>query len=152
ATAAVEMWLRAVHSFLVSASLTATSPIWSSVSGYYSSHYSVRAFAHLLGFFQLYRKKRIVRLSTHGGKYVCSFDSKLANDREHRFYWKIVKRDGHFAANPLFTENNPENDESDVGHRDRANYTDHLSQYPQFAPLNKATLIERIHYISQIEF
>src|SRR5687767_3491390 len=57
ATAAVEMWLRAVHTFLISASLTDVSPIWCSVSGYYSSHYSVRAFAHLLGFFQLFRKK-----------------------------------------------------------------------------------------------
>src|SRR6516162_3242045 len=47
ATAAVEMWLRGIHSFLISASLTEASPIWASVAGYYSSHYSVRAFAHL---------------------------------------------------------------------------------------------------------
>src|SRR5579863_10259984 len=42
ATAAVEMWLRAVHSFVISTSLTEASPLWSSVAGYYSSHYSVR--------------------------------------------------------------------------------------------------------------
>src|SRR4051794_22938270 len=51
ATAAVDIWLRAVHSFLISASLTESSPIWASISGYYSSHYSVRAIAHLLGYF-----------------------------------------------------------------------------------------------------
>ena len=43
AMAAVKMWLRAVHSFLISVSLTKASPIWSSVAGYYSSHYSIRA-------------------------------------------------------------------------------------------------------------
>src|ERR1700689_2464917 len=45
-TAAVNIWMRAVHNFLVSASLTNVSPIWASVAGYYSSHYSVRALAH----------------------------------------------------------------------------------------------------------
>ena len=50
-TAAVNIWMRGVHSFLVSASLTNISPVWASLSGYYSSHYSVRALAHLLGFF-----------------------------------------------------------------------------------------------------
>src|SRR5258707_1288637 len=48
ATAAVDIWLRSVHSFLVSASLTETSPMWASVVGYYASHYSVRGLAHLL--------------------------------------------------------------------------------------------------------
>src|SRR6266700_8258347 len=32
ATAAVDIWLRGVHSFLVSASLSETSPIWASVT------------------------------------------------------------------------------------------------------------------------
>ncbi len=54
ASAAIDIWLRSIHSFLVSASLTEASPIWSSVSGYYSSHYAVRGLAHLLGYFQLY--------------------------------------------------------------------------------------------------
>lgn len=59
ATAAIEMWHRSIHSFLISASLTKSSPIWASVSGYYSSHYSVRAFAHLLGHFQLFKRKEL---------------------------------------------------------------------------------------------
>lgn len=151
-TAAVEVWMRAVHSFLVSASLTEASPIWASASGYYSSHYSVRALAHLLGYYQLFRKKRIVRLDMHNGKHVCTFDPKLTGDREHRFYWKIVKSDQHFASDPLFTDNNPEDDASDVGHRDRANYADHIFQLPSFRTLDADTLKRRVEYISQIEF
>lgn len=151
-TASVNMWMRAVHSFLVSASLTNVSPIWASVAGYYSSHYSVRAIAHLLGFFQLFTRKRIVRLELQGGSYICSFDPKTAGDREHRVYWKIVKKNAHFAADPFFTENNSLIDESDVAHRDRANYADHLPQFPMFRPLNAIALKTRIDRISEIEF
>ena len=75
-TAAVDVWMRGVHSFLISASLTNVSPIWASASGYYSSHYSVRAIAHLLGFFQLFTKKKIVRLEFQSGRFVCSFGAK----------------------------------------------------------------------------
>lgn len=151
-TAAVNTWLRAVHSFLVSASLTNISPIWASVAGYYSSHYSVRGLAHLLGFFQLFARKRIVRLEFRGSRYVCSFDPKSAGDREHRVYWRIVKKDQHFAADPFFTENNSAIDESDVAHRDRANYADHLPEFPLFRPLDAIALRARIDKISDIEF
>ena len=92
-TGAVDIWMRAVHSFLVSASLTDVSSIWSSVAGYYSSHYAVRSIAHLLGFFQLFKGKRIVHLQFLSGQYVCSFDPKKAQDREHKLYWQIVKKD-----------------------------------------------------------
>lgn len=152
ATAAVEVWLRAVHSFLVSASLTDASPIWASATGYYSSHYTVRALAHLLGHFQLFRRKRIVHLDIQKGGCICSFDSKQGADREHRLYWRLVKRDPHFVSDPLFTENNSELDASDVGHRDRANYADHLFQFPSFRALDAAVLKVRVQFISQIEF
>src|SRR2546426_2507216 len=151
-TAAVNIWMRGVHSFLISASLTNVSPIWASVAGYYSSHYAVRALAHLLGFFQLFTRKRIVHLELQGGRYVCSFDPKTAGDREHRVYWRIVKKDRHFAADPFFTENNSVIDESDVAHRDRANYADHLPQFPVFRPLDAIALKTRIDRISEIEF
>jgi hypothetical protein len=151
-TAAVNIWMRAVHSFLVSASLTNVSPAWASVAGYYSSHYSIRALAHLLGFFQLFARKRIVRLELQAGSYVCRFDPKTAGDREHRVYWKIVKKDPHFASDPFFTDNNSSIDESDVGHRDRANYADHLPQFPVFRPLDAIALKTRIERISEIEF
>jgi len=151
-TAAVDIWMRAVHSFLVSSSLTNVSPVWASVAGYYSSHYSVRALAHLLGFFQLFSRKRIVRLQFHGGSYVCNFDPKTAGDREHRFYWRIVKKDPHFATDTFFTENNSAIDDSDVAHRDRASYADHLPQFPVFRPLDAVALRTRINRISEIEF
>lgn len=150
-TASVNMWLRAVHSFLISASLTNVSPTWASVAGYYSSHYSIRAFAHLLGFFQSFNIKRIVRIELRSdGSYVCKFDRKRAGDREHTIYWKVVKRDPHFAADPFFTDN-ASGEVSDASHRERANYADHLPQFPTFRPLNGADLKERIDRISDIE-
>jgi hypothetical protein len=150
-TASVNIWMRSVHSFLISASLTQVSPIWSSVAGYYSSHYAVRAIAHLLGFFQLFAGKRIVCLKFENGRYVCSFSPKKAGEREHRLYWDIVKKNQHFSADPFFTENNARIDESDVAHRDRANYADHLADFPVFRPLDAAALKIRIDRISEIE-
>jgi hypothetical protein len=149
-TAAVDMWMRSVHSFLISASLTNVSPIWASATGYYSSHFAVRSIAHLLGFFQLFSRKRIIRLEYQNGRFVCSFDSKTTRDREHRFYWKIVKTSPLFAGDPFFTQN-VSGDESDVAHRDRANYADHLSAFPMFRPLDAATVKNRIEKISDIE-
>lgn len=152
ATAAVEVWLRAVHSFLISASLTDASPIWASTSGYYSSHYSVRALAHLLGHFQLFHLKKIVRLELQSGRLVCSFDGKKGRDREHRFYWNVVKQDPYFVSDPLFTDNDPGIDDSDVGHRNHANYVDHISRFPVFHALDADTLRHRVQFISQIQF
>jgi hypothetical protein len=149
-TASVDAWMRGVHSFLVSASLTATSPIWASVAGYYSSHYSVRAAAHLLGYFQLYTRQRIARLEFNAGHFACSFNPKNGSDREHRFYWKVVKSNPVFAADPFFTENT--GDDADVAHRNHANYADHLSSFPQFKPLDAVELRDRIDRLSEIEF
>jgi hypothetical protein len=152
ATAATDIWLRGVHSFLVSASLTQESPIWASVSGYYSSHYAVRGLAHLLGYFQLFRNKRIVQLTLVGGRYVCTFNRKSANDAEHKLYWKLVKQSAVFASDAFLTLNSPDSELSDVRHRNHANYSDHLSLYPVFKPLDIGTLKARIEYISKIAF
>jgi hypothetical protein len=152
ATASVDIWLRAVHSFLISASLTKASPIWASVSGYYSSHYSMRAFAHLLGYFLLFGKKKVVRWSMDHGHHICSFTSRGGGEREHKLYWNWVKRDEHFETDPMFREYNPGLDESDARHRDRINYSDHLFSYPAFHALSKKELKERIQLISKIEF
>jgi hypothetical protein len=153
ATASVDIWLRAVHSFLLSASLTKASPIWASVSGYYSSHYSIRAFAHLLGYFLLFRRRKEVRWSLDGGHHVCSFMSPVDGVREHKLYWNLVKRDEHFEADPMFSKYDPDADASDVRHRDRANYSDHLfPYYPAFRTLSRKELSERIQLISKIEF
>ena len=144
------MWMRAVHSFLISASLTDVSPIWASVTGYYSSHYTVRSIAHLLGFFQMFKRHKIVRLELQGGHFVCSFNPKTERDHEHFFYWKVVKANPLFAGDPFFTQN--KGDDSDVAHRNRANYADHLPQFPVFRPLDAGAVKGCIERISEIEF
>lgn len=151
ATAAVEMWHRSVHSFLVSASLTKASPLWASVSGYYSSHYSVRAFAHLLGYFQLQSKRRIIQVEVKGRQYLCHVIQKQGSDREHKFYWKAVKNHAGFANDPLFTKNEEGQPCSDSGHRSKANYADHVNQFPTFRALDEAYLKERVAKIASIE-
>lgn len=147
ATAAVEMWLRAVHSFLISASLTKASPIWSSVAGYYSSHYSVRAFAHLFGAFQLHKRRRIAYLDEGGGHVV--LEKKYGNDREHKFYWKFVSEHPQLANDPFFYPN--QEDQLDGGHRNKANYSDHICRYPVFQPLDLQFLKDKVEQISSIE-
>lgn len=152
ATAAVEMWLRSVHSFLISVSLTEASPIWSSVAGYYSSHYSVRAFAHLFGVFQLHRKKRIVRLEEEGNRLVFRIEKKQGNHGEHKFYWRFVSEHPQLAGDPFFCPNREDQSESDVAHRNKANYSDHVCRFPVFRPLEEQLLNNRVEKISKIEF
>jgi hypothetical protein len=152
ATAAVEMWLRAIHSFLISASLTDASPIWASVAGYYSSHYSVRAFAHLLGLFHLHRDKRVIKLSRQGHGWIFEIIKKNAGDREHKLYWKFLAEHPEFNGDPFFYPNREDLPESDGSHRNRANYADHLNVFPQFKPLSEAFLAQRIQKIAEIQF
>ena len=156
ATASVEMWHRSVHSFLVSASITKASPLWASVSGYYSSHYSIRALAHLLGYFQLQSKKRILKVEVRGRQYICHIIQKQGSDREHKFYWKTVKSHARFAADPFFTKNEATKNEegqtlSDGGHRSKANYADHINQFPKFQALDEAYLKARVEKIATVE-
>jgi len=152
ATASVEMWHRGIHSFIISASLTKSSPVWSSVSGYYSSHYCMRALAHALGVFQIYRLKKTVVHGISGKSAHCSFNPKGAGDREHKYYWKYLKQSPLFSANPLFHDNDETGPASDAAHRNFTNYIDHLSAAPTFTPLSKEYLKERIDWISSIRF
>jgi hypothetical protein len=151
ATASVDMWLRGVHSFLVSASLTNASPIWASATGYYASHYAVRGLAHLLGYFLLFTRKRVVQLGHNPQGHFCSFTKKSADDREHKLYWKQVKGTIYFQDDPLFTENSTGTDVSDVRHRDHANYADSLFPYPNFRAIDLESLKNRVAVISRIE-
>lgn len=155
AAASVEMWQRAVHSFLISASLTDASPIWSSVAGYYSSHYTMRALAHSLGYFQLHTKKVIVHLDLSTGGYHCDIVKKNGDSREHRLYWSLVRQNKYFANDPFFYENidsvpPPGTTEfkSDGGHRNRANYGDLVGGFPVFRPLDESSLRRRVEAIS----
>jgi hypothetical protein len=110
--------------------------------------------AHLLGYFYLFRRRMVTRLELGArGAYYCSYPGKPQGlGGEHQLYWALVKRDPVFAADPLFTDNNQDKDESDAAHRNFANYKDHISRYPVFHPLDKATIKERIDHISKIVF
>jgi hypothetical protein len=152
ATASVEMWLRSVHSFLISLSLTNASPIWSSVAGYYSSHYAVRAFAHLFGVFHLHRSRRIVYLDRQGNRLVLRIEKKNANDREHKFYWKCVSQHPQLADDPFFYAFRDDIPDSDGAHRSKANYSDHVDRFPVFLPLDAKFLENRIERISTVVF
>ena len=151
ATAAVEMWLRAIHSFLISASLTDASPIWSSVAGYYSSHYSIRAFAHIFGLFHLHRDKRLIQLTRQGTGWVFEIIKKNGQDREHKLYWKYLAEHPELKGDPFFYANREDLPESDVSHRNRANYADHLNVFPHFKPLSEVDLAQRIQKIAEIQ-
>lgn len=151
ATASVEMWHRSIHSFLISASLTKASPLWASVSGYYSSHYAIRAFAHLLGYFHLHTKKRIVHVEVSGSHYICYIITKKAGEREHRLYWKVVKKHSRFIGDPFFTINDESQPRSDSGHRCKANYADHINSFPAFQILDEVYLKERVEKIASVE-
>lgn len=156
-TAAIEMWHRSLHSFFISASLTKASPLWSSVAGYYSSHYAMRAFAHLLGYFQLFSKRRVIEVNATSR--ICNIKKKDKDDREHQFYWRIVKENQIFSGDPFFVLNldrTPVQKKhgstifSDVGHRSKANYYDHINGFPEFQVLDSAYMKSRINLISSI--
>src|SRR6267143_6915174 len=150
ATDAVEMWLRSVHSFLISASLTDASPVWSSVAGYYSSHYSIRAFAHIFGAFNLHKKRRIVYLDRQGSRAVFRIERKRREDGEHKFYWKYVSEHPQLNKDPFFYGFRDDVPDSDGAHRNKANYWDHIDRFPRFLPLNAESLERRVERISNI--
>jgi hypothetical protein len=144
--------LRGVHTFVISCTLTEASPIWASVTGYYASHYVMRAFAHTLGHFLLFRLKKVARLQFAGGSYGCTVDPKTVRDREHVFYWRVVKDDRQFSVDPLFRRNVFDGDVSDAGHREHANYADHIDRFPNLATIQVDDIKDRIRRISQIPF
>lgn len=152
ATASVEMWLRSVHSFLISTSLTEASPIWSSVAGYYSSHYSVRAFAHLFGLFHLHKKRRLIQVAPQGKGWVFQINKKNGGDREHKLYWKYLHEHPELSNDPFFYLNREDIPQSDGSHRNRANYADHINRFPIFKALDTEYLARRIQKIAEIEF
>lgn len=148
-TASVEMWHRALHSFLIAASLYRASELWASVAGYYSSHYSMRAFGHLFGFFALYRRRAFLEASFQGGRCQCVPVAGLPNGsrKEHRFYWTVVRRQQRFQGDDLFTENDDSVDESDASHRGYANYVDHIDRFGDYNGCDKEELRGKVAQI-----
>ncbi len=151
ASAAVEMWHRAIHSFIVSAGLYSTSKLWSAVAGYYASHYAVRGHAHLLGRFILYRHKKVIVLNLDKGKFSCHIHSKNGSDREHKAYWNFVRYSTLFGRDPFFDVNPDAMPRSDGAHRNKANYVDHLNDFSRFDALTLQQVVERVQRISDLE-
>lgn len=151
ATAGVEMWHRAIHSFLWSVALSKSSPLWSSVSGYYASHFVMRAFAHSMGIFKSFTQKEVIQVTVDNGQFVCSpLDWSSRGKGEHAFYWKAVKGHPRLISNDLFSENSERDPTSDAVHRTFANYTDHLCSFPpmEFSTLDAvADCVEKISRI-----
>jgi hypothetical protein len=151
ASAGVEMWHRAIHSFLWSVALSKSSPLWASVSGYYASHFVMRAFAHSMGIFKSFRQKEVIQVLVQNGQFVCSPLTWSSNGRgEHAFYWKAVKGHPKLLTNDLFRENSERDPKSDSVHRTFANYTDHLCSYPPLEFPTQATVADCIERISRI--
>ncbi len=148
ATAAIDIWHRAVHSLLISIAISGESTLWSSVSGYYSTHYVFRGLAHLLGHYQLFQQRWMVHLWAENGRFQCTF--KRGREREHDWYRKIVAEDARFKTDPFFLLPVPPA-MIDVVHRDRANYVDHLGLLPSLRLIDRALVRNRLHQISRIE-
>jgi len=153
ASAGVEMWHRAIHSYLWSVALTEISPIWASNTGYYASHFVMRAFAHSMGIFKSFTKRAAIQVVLRNGHFVCN--QLTDHGGEHAFYWKAVKGHPKLVSNPLFRENNErednkKEDQSDARHRNFATYTGHLNAFvaPSFPPAEEVTL--RLEKISRI--
>jgi hypothetical protein len=150
ASAGVEMWHRAIHSFLCSVALTKSSPLWASVSGYYSSHFVMRAFAHSMGIFKSFSQKKVIQVTIENGQFVCTPLIWNGNGGEHPFYWKAVKGHPNLLNNDLFRENSERDIKSDSSHRTFANYIDHFNSFVplDFPPMNDvADNVERISRI-----
>ncbi len=147
ATAGVEMWHRAIHSFLWSVALTKTSHIWASVTGYYASHFVMRAFAHSMGIFKSFRTRKAVQVVINKGRFVYDLQD---SDGEHSYYWKVVKGHSRLSKNPLFRTNSERDLKSDSSHRTFANYTDHLDSFVPLSFPSTDNLAETVEKISRI--
>ncbi|MDO8933869.1 MAG: hypothetical protein Q7U97_15860 [Rhodocyclaceae bacterium] len=151
ATAGVEMWHRAIHSFLWSVALTKSSPLWASVSGYYASHFVMRALAHSMGIFKSFAQKKVIQISVEKGQFVCApLKWSSSGTGEHAFYWKAVKGHPKFLTNDLFHENSERDPKSDSAHRTFANYTDHLCAFPPLEFPKVEELADSVEKISRI--
>jgi len=147
-SAGVEMWHRAIHSFLWSLALTERSPLWASVSGYYSSHFVMRAFAHSMGIFKSFSKRKAIQIIIDNGQFSCVDVGTTLG--EHPFYWKTVKEHPKFVANPLFRENSERNPKSDSAHRTFANYTDHVGSFLPIEIPDLRSVSDTVERISHI--
>lgn len=146
ATASVEMWHRSIHSFLWAIALTDRSPLWASITGYYASHFVMRAFAYSMGIFKSFCLHKAIQITLQSGHCVATvLEGKKYQKGEHSFYWMAVKDHPNLNSNPLFRDNYERDPKSDSAHRTYANYMDHINS---FVPLD---LLERDHIKETVE-
>jgi hypothetical protein len=126
---------------------TKSSHLWASVSGYYASHFVMRAFAHSMGLFKSFRTGKTVQVTFENGHPVCT---QIETKGEHPFYWKAVKGHSSLISNPLFRENSERDPNSDSSHRTFANYTDHLDSFVPLAFPSTDEIAMTVERISRI--
>lgn len=116
-SAAMEMWQRSINSLILSVAWSDVSRTWGVVTAYYSSHYMIRAFAHLHGYYSLHKEASIeLSKNVKGFQITCG---KRRN--EHEYYWKAVS---DLKLNEkLFGKN------TEQVHRGFASYQDHLHDF-----------------------
>jgi hypothetical protein len=146
ATASIEAWQRAVHSLLMSISLSVSSPLWAAIIGYYASHYAFRAAAHILGLFSLHGEKCTIEIDSSSGPYLGAVVK--GRQREHDWYRSKVSKSALFGRDPFFLPE-PTIGVTDQDQRNRANYGDHLSRFPAFQSINVEEVRERMRWLEQ---
>jgi hypothetical protein len=149
AAAGVEMWHRAIHSFLCSVALSEMSPLWSSVVGYYASHYVMRAFAHSMGIFKSFSAKQDIQVEFAGNHFSVRFE-KANNRGEHNFYWYVVKGHPKFIGDPLFRYNSERAAYAESQHRSFANYADCIDSFATLRPRSIVEISMDVEKISGI--
>lgn len=137
----IEMWQRALHSFLVSVALTDSSHIWASTTAYYASHYVMRSVCHLFGVFALAQRHELLELKPAKGRF--QIGVLLKGFREHQSYWTTAAM--LITDRPdLFHENDEE------AHRSFGNYQDHIDQLRNVTPWNERTMQDRIAALARM--
>lgn len=150
ASASIELWHRAIHSFLVATAMRQTSPIWASVSGYYASHFVMRAVAHALGVFKCYAVAKHVQVIIDNGKLICT-STKASGLSEHEFYWQVVKSHSHFKGLPTFRTNGKKDLKADSSHRVFANYLDHIDAFRTLQEFQIPAIRQAVRRISAFD-
>ncbi len=151
ATASVEMWHRAIHSFLLSVAVTDRSRLWASVAGYYSSHYVMRAFAYSMGLFKSFIEGAAIQVVILDENLSClKLEGEKYKKGEHSFYWMVVKEHPAIRPNALFRINPPKSEKSESFHRTTANYTDHVNDFTRLVFPDGASMRESVQRISRM--
>jgi hypothetical protein len=101
----------------------------------------------------LHKAKKIAQIISQNNQLLLDISKKHGSEREHKAYWRIVKNYAPFQNSPMFTLNEDDDAhvESDSGHRNIANYLDHVDGFPAFRVLDDVFLKDRFRRLSDFE-